>query len=324
LFDIAFGEGMDTDSTAVEIHTADKLVVDFYRSAGDEDWQGFRTRALTRLSQVLRLDAAAWWSRGRRGGDGELTQVPRVVVTLDELRTIMPRSKLHAAIVRVDPSAQTWLFHYPHLDGRLLSTLLLRFQTSVREPDVETLQRLCMHMVEATGIALKFYLRRDEWLDSMGRPSRGSGALVDSSGTIYYASDRFYELLGSENAQPCEALPFALPDSVLDGTERSFIHGPLHFRVSPVGQLYLLHARRPLPLDQLSPREQEIARALGNGKTFKSVARQYGIAVSTVANHASRIYRKLAIYRREDLVALLREPGQGSQAREKAAAKAAG
>jgi DNA-binding CsgD family transcriptional regulator len=181
-----------------------------------------------------------------------------------------------------------------------------------------------MHMVEATGIALNFYLRRDEWLDSMGRPSRGSGALVDASGTIYYASDRFYELLGSENGQPYEVLPFPLPDSVLDGSERSFINGPLHFRVSPAGQLYLLHARRPLPLDQLSPREQEIARALGNGKTFKSVARQYGIAVSTVANHASRIYRKLAIYRREDLVALLREPGQGSQAREKAALKSAG
>lgn len=315
---------MESDSASIEINTADKLIVDFYRSAGDEDWQGFRTRALTRLGQVLRLDAAAWWSRGRRGGDGELTQVPRAVVTLDELRSIMPKSKMQAHLVKVDSTAQTWLFHYPHLDGRLLSSLLLRFQTSVRDPDADMLKRLCMHMVEATGIALKFYLRRDEWLDSMGRPSRGSGALVDASGTIYYASDRFYELLGGDSGHPYEALPFALPDSVLDGTERSFINGPLHFRVSPVGQLYLLHARRPLPLDQLSPREQEIARALGNGKTFKSVARQYGIAVSTVANHASRIYRKLAIYRREDLVALLREPGQGGAAREKAAAKAAG
>ncbi len=315
---------MDSDSASIEINTADKLIVDFYRSASDEDWQGFRTRALTRLGQVLRLDAAAWWSRGRRGGDGELTQVPRAVVTLDELRSIMPKSKMQAHLIKVDSNAQTWLFHYPHLDGRLLSSLLLRFQTSVREPDAESLKRLCMHMVEATGIALKFYLRRDEWLDSMGRPSRGSGALVDSSGTIYYASDRFYELLGGDSGQPYEALPFALPDSVLDGSERAFINGPLHFRVSPVGQLYLLHARRPLPLDQLSPREQEIARALGNGKTFKSVARQYGIAVSTVANHASRIYRKLAIYRREDLVALLREPGQSGAAREKASAKAAG
>ncbi|MGK4455566.1 hypothetical protein, partial [Klebsiella pneumoniae] len=87
----------------------------------------------------------------------------------------MPKSKMQAHLVKVDSTAQTWLFHYPHLDGRLLSSLLLRFQTSVRDPDADMLKRLCMHMVEATGIALKFYLRRDEWLDSMGRPSRGSG-----------------------------------------------------------------------------------------------------------------------------------------------------
>src|SRR3546814_3905087 len=78
----------------------------------------------------------------------------------------------------------------------------------------------------------------------------------------------------------------------------------LHFRVQPQGSLYLINARRPHPLDVLSPREQEIARALALGKTFKSVAREYGIAISTVANHASRIYRKLGLYRREELVEL--------------------
>jgi DNA-binding CsgD family transcriptional regulator len=69
-----------------------------------------------------------------------------------------------------------------------------------------------------------------------------------------------------------------------------------------------------MPLDSLSVREQEIARALGSGKTFKSVARQYGIAASTVANHASRIYRKLDIFRREELVELLRAPDGAGQA----------
>ncbi|TAM24225.1 MAG: response regulator transcription factor, partial [Nevskiaceae bacterium] len=58
-----------------------------------------------------------------------------------------------------------------------------------------------------------------------------------------------------------------------------------------------------------SPREQQIARALGEGKTFKSIARNCGIAVSTVANHATRIYRKLGVYRREELVGLIRSSG---------------
>jgi DNA-binding NarL/FixJ family response regulator len=103
-------------------------------------------------------------------------------------------------------------------------------------------------------------------------------------------------------------LPGGLPQEVID-EEGTFSWGTLHFRVSHHKNLYLLHVRAPLPLDGLSPREQEIARALGAGKTFKSVARQYDIAVSTVANHASRIYRKLGVYRREDLVQLVRKPG---------------
>ena len=54
-------------------------------------------------------------------------------------------------------------------------------------------------------------------------------------------------------------------------------------------------------------RAEQIARALGAGKTFKSVARQCDIAVSTVANHATRIYRKLGVFRREELVDLMRQ-----------------
>ena len=50
------------------MNETDRLIASLYTAAVEEDWQGFRTRALTRLSQVLRLDAAAWWSRGRRGG----------------------------------------------------------------------------------------------------------------------------------------------------------------------------------------------------------------------------------------------------------------
>jgi DNA-binding NarL/FixJ family response regulator len=61
-------------------------------------------------------------------------------------------------------------------------------------------------------------------------------------------------------------------------------------------------------LDMLSEREQQVARALGTGKTFKGVAREHGLAVSTVANHVSRIYKKLGIYRREELLQLLRKP----------------
>ena len=107
-------------------------------------------------------------------------------------------------------------------------------------------------------------------------------------------------------------LPFQLPEEAFED-KGQFSVGELHFRASRAGPLVLLNLRKVLPLDGLSPREQEIARALSTGKTFKSVARQCGIATSTVANHASRIYRKLGIYRREELLELIRA-SDGSRA----------
>jgi DNA-binding CsgD family transcriptional regulator len=170
-------------------------------------------------------------------------------------------------------------------------------------------------MVEGGTLSLRQFVQRDEWLFSLGRNSRGTAAIVDERGTIYVASTRFRELIAAEfGLAECSALPNGLPEEVLQDDEGTFAIGDLYFRVARRGGLFLLHARRPLPLDGLSPREQEIARALGNGKTFKSVARQFDIAVSTVANHASRIYKKLGIFRREELVELVRKPSSVARA----------
>ncbi len=294
-------------SVAAGIDELDLLVADLYRLATERDIEEFRAQALSRLQRTFALDAVAWWWRGVRGGTGELTQMPRVFLSPEELHAAVANFPLQTCVAQADARLGGWLFQVQHLNGRLVSTLLLRFPQGAQLPESTSLRRLCLHLVEAAGIALGFDIRRDEWLDSMGRSSRGSAALVDADGTIFSASKRFFELLGGAGRRT-DALPFPLPEVILSGVERSFRRGDFHCRVSRIGQLYLLHARKPLALDALSPREQEIARALGNGKTFKSVARQYGIAVSTVANHASRIYRKLAIYRREELIALLRTP----------------
>jgi DNA-binding CsgD family transcriptional regulator len=289
----------------------DRLVADLYRLATEKDIEGFRSEALSRLQSALQLEGIAWWWRGVRSGGGEIIQAPRPFISPDEIRAVVSGFLPTARIAQAEPRLGSWLFQTQHQNGRLLSTLLLRFPSGAALPDNAALRRLCLHLVEAAGIALNFHIRRDDWLDSLGRSSRGSAALVDADGTVYVASTRFFEMLDTAEKRP-EQLPFPLPEAILSGVERSFCRGEFHCRVSRIGQLYLLHARKPMALDALSPREQEIARALGNGKTFKSVARQYGIAVSTVANHASRIYRKLAIYRREELIALLRSPQASS------------
>lgn len=299
----------------------DRLIQNFYVSAVEEDWRTFRSSALETLCKWIGACAGAWLTHSSSELPGEFSVWPTAVdidrnalfaLEIAENSRDMCFAELPAPLrpAAIPAARQGYVLSYHHRGTRLRSRVLLMFPGSGLDLPGDTVRRAIGHMVEAGSLALRQYIQRDEWLHALGRPNRGTAALVDARSNVYAASRRFRDLMqifGMEH--DFLALPFELPDSVIDGESNSFAHGSIQFRVDRIGHLFQLHARRPLPLDGLSPREQQIARALGNGKTFKSVARQYDIAVSTVANHASRIYRKLGIYRREDLVELVRQPG---------------
>jgi DNA-binding CsgD family transcriptional regulator len=282
----------------------DTLINALYCAATEGDWQSFRGRGLGLLADAFGASAAAWWSRGVRGSEGELTQHPRPFLNQATLEKIVLPRERETLVLEASPTAQAFVHMPAH--GELLHTIALHYPLRAKRAPEHLLERAGVHLCAAGALSMLQYVRRDDWLHTMGRANRGSAALVDASGALYAVSSRFRGLLdetghGSDAAR----LPFALPETVLGEEGGELMDGGLHLRVARCGSLYLLHARKPLPLDALSPREQEIARALSNGKTLKSIARQYGIAVSTVANHTTRIYRKLAIYRREDLIELL-------------------
>lgn len=305
------------DQLAGDARGLDELIPLLYRLAVECEWQDFRQQGLQAVVHWSGAVGAGWLTRSE-GTTGEFNVYPAelglersqlIALNLGSgdgatlISPVLPALTVRGAVGSRSVLAENHL----HRGGALHSILVLYF-TAVG-PTPALFSRALLHLAEAGALALYQYIQRDEWLLSLGRTNRGSAAVVDSRGTVYAASSRFRELVAKENGSSPDfvRLPFAIPTPALEGDE-AFFQGPLHFRISPLGHLFQLHARRPLPLDGLSPREQQIARALGNGKTFKSVARQYDIAVSTVANHASRIYRKLGIYRREDLVDLVRRP----------------
>jgi DNA-binding CsgD family transcriptional regulator len=284
--------------------STDTLINALYCGATEGDWQSFRGRALNLLCERYGASAAAWWSRGSRDEEGALTQHPQPFVTPSALSRLALPAGQEAVVLEVSPTTQA--FVYAARGGDLTHTVVLNYPARGKQAEAADLERVGLHLCGAGALSMLQFVRRDDWLHAMGRANRGSAALVDAGGTVYAVSGRFRGLL-EETGHPGDAarLPFALPESVLGQEGGEVMDGGLHLRVARCGSLYLVHARKPLPLDALSPREQEIARALSNGKTLKSIARQYGIAVSTVANHTTRIYRKLAIYRREDLIELL-------------------
>jgi DNA-binding CsgD family transcriptional regulator len=282
----------------------DSLITALYGSATEGDWQSFRGRALGLLCERLGASAAAWWSRGNRDHDGVLTQHPQPFVTPASLAKLALPKGQGAVVLEASATAQAFVHGAEGTD--LLHTVVLNYPARGKHVEPRDFERIGFHLCAAGALSMLQFVRRDDWLHSMGRANRGSAALVDAAGAVYAVSGRFRSLLEETgHAADAARLPFTLPESVLGEEGGEVMDGGLHLRVARCGSLYLLHARKPLPLDALSPREQEIARALSNGKTLKSIARQYGIAVSTVANHTTRIYRKLAIYRREDLIELL-------------------
>ncbi|MDZ4076783.1 MULTISPECIES: helix-turn-helix transcriptional regulator [Hydrocarboniphaga] len=299
----------------------DELIQDFYGQAVISEWSEFRNCGLSALCEWAGAAGAVWITLSHSSVIGEFTEFPaelgisRSTVTkltksgdfVEKLLSPVP-SELQSP--KLADTMRVQVQRYSHRKTALDSVVLVYFRGNTQPPAL--LSRAVGHLVEAGSLSLHQYIQRDEWLLALGRSNRGTAAVIDSGGVIYAASKRFRELVAAEDGSPdFTELPFALPNLELDGTA-DFVLGPLHFRVSPLGGVFQMYARKPLPLDGLSPREQQIARALGNGKTFKSVARQYDIAVSTVANHASRIYRKLGIYRREDLVDLVRRPAANS------------
>ena len=57
----------------------------------------------------------------------------------------------------------------------------------------------------------------------------------------------------------------------------------------------------------LSPREQQVARMVANGRTNQAIAAALEISVWTVSTHLRRIFAKLAVSSRAEMVAHLRE-----------------
>lgn len=297
------------------METIDRIISALYSLAVEEEWDRFRRTALERAARAVGATAAAWLTQpGDQLHPAEFTAWPAEGgATLSLVQSLTPTEgdPLALAAALSPPGTRHGAaMRCAHGGSRLVSRVAVWFPATVKVPPDESLQRLASHLVEAGALALKHFILADERLSRWGRSNRGTAAMVDLRGNVYAASQGFRELLASEFGDtPMDRLPFALPDDV-SGEHASFSQGSLRLRAVRADDLrYLVYARRTQPLDGLSPREQEIARALSTGKTFKSVARQCGIATSTVANHASRIYRKLGIYRREELFELVRTAG---------------
>ncbi|MCG8670518.1 MAG: helix-turn-helix transcriptional regulator, partial [Pseudomonadales bacterium] len=101
-----------------------------------------------------------------------------------------------------------------------------------------------------------------------------------------------------------QMLPFSLTD--FEDKKNDVING-LAVSVSSQGKLLLVGVRPASMIDQLTEREREVVHWITQGLTYKEVARKIGLAPSTVSNHLYRVYHKLGISSKTELVQLKSE-----------------
>lgn len=251
----------------------DRLIESLYGIAFDRAGPEFRGLALEQLCAWAGAAAAAWLTRSAQTREGEYSSWP-VPIAREAVEAI--NFDEGRRDTRLDAPGDHWpaqegpvlAFNVAHRGTALHSVVALQFEGGV-PAQYEILRRAVGHLVQAATLALAQWVRRDEWLHAMGRRSRGAAALVDAGGGVYLAGDHFADLLAADfGAQDGRSLPIPLPADVLAAGAGDFAVDGLHFRLQRNGSLYLLHVRRPQPLDALSPREQQIARA-GRGQDLQ-------------------------------------------------------
>lgn len=242
-----------------------------------------------------------------------------------EETAISPFSAGRGAITRVSPAraqlqrasiGHGLALRSPH-PGRPVHSLILLLRREGKPPfsdaEVEMLHKLVPHLGGAFTLALRGLANVDQLLQSLGRPSRHSAAVLDDRGQLLESDDRFAALLRAHFPEwRGNRLPFALPPLDRVGAEEPVVAG-LHVRGSRNEGLTIVHLREVNPMDLLSPRERDVVRAIASGLTLKSIGKRLNISPSTVANHAARIYAKLGIHSRDRLVEMLKLLGPGTR-----------
>ena len=168
------------------------------------------------------------------------------------------------------------------------------------EAERQSKELLMPHLVEAhRAVRLRHFLRTPnstprEW------------ALADARGFLREASPAFVARLRSEWPEwRGRSLPEPLAS--LAGAGQPYASATVSFDVKRSGELRWIAARPERALDQLSPREGEIARRYACGETHTAIATSLSLSPATVRNHVANCFRKLAVNNKAELVHRLAE-----------------
>lgn len=127
-------------------------------------------------------------------------------------------------------------------------------------------------------------------------------AVVTRAGQIEYADPVFTSLFADQmNRAKTGRLPFAITWSE-QVAYSGLVWRKFFVRVRRFGARYHLQARPDRRAPELTQREYDVATRVARGMTFKEIGRDLGMAPSTASTHVYKIYDKLGLSKRSELV----------------------
>lgn len=133
-----------------------------------------------------------------------------------------------------------------------------------------------------------------------------SAAIVNDEGLVLEADPGLVDLLRLEwPGWTGPELPSELATAVRAASSTKIVRARIVVRADAGDGFRLMHVRRAVLADRLTPREREIAGAFSLGETYREIGARLGIAPNTVRRHLGNIYEKLGISSKVELDRML-------------------
>ncbi|MDO6446197.1 LuxR C-terminal-related transcriptional regulator [Colwellia sp. 1_MG-2023] len=312
----------------------DKFISQLYRGALNVSLADFPTWALDLLRQVIPFDGAIW------GTGHTSTKTFHTQITLDvsddiftNLLTYLPINPIFAQIterlgtainmsdvIDDDNFYQSELYHKcfkPCDIERILSSInvdersgiftlltLYRYDRAhlFTKAEQSLQSRLLYHLMSCFAYRQLSEISIDT-KSVKAAESNQINALCDAKGIYHCVTPQFFAVLDEHMPQASHQ---TFPPDLLKNNDE-LIKGNLHFSVKAVGELFKISIRIIDQLDILTTREKEVIEGVCQGQTFKQIAKTLTLSPSTVSNHLYRIYIKLGINTRSELIELVQK-----------------
>jgi DNA-binding CsgD family transcriptional regulator len=165
------------------------------------------------------------------------------------------------------------------------------------EPERLLTQHALPHLVEAWRMNRLRLIQLEK-----PTSARQACGLCDSTGLLRTAGADFAAMM--RNEWPHWHGP-KVPAQWMAGGAKAFVGRTIAASLEPINDLWLVKVRRRAPLDNLTPREIDVAMRFGQGMNYQEIAVELHIAPATVRNHLTNIYGKLGVGNKVELARLL-------------------